>query len=133
VSDQVNPLIEHLGNLLLEQGNKKAAELEETLKIRGDQARKHARDLATERMRDIRSTIRKLEKKMVDPQLRLDFDTEEEYNQFERDFAALQARLQELEVERETESKRQQELYQTAVQRVYPVALQVFVPAEVQS
>jgi len=133
VSDTVNPLVENLGELLTEQGQKKAAELEETLKIRGDQARKHARDLATERMRDIRSTIKKLEKKMVDPQLKLDFDTDEEFVQFERDFAALEARLQELEVERETESKRQQDLYKVAVQRVYPVALQVFVPGEVQS
>ena len=44
------------------------------------------------------------------------------------DLAALKARLEALGNERETEPKRQRKLYAVSDVRVYPVALELYVP-----
>jgi len=122
----VGPHIETLTALLKEKSDSRANELKKLLEVRGVNAEKHSRSLASERIRAIRKEIGKREKDAADDQLLL-FDTEER-NQYDCDSAALNARLSELESERETEPKRQRALYRVTNQRVYPVALEIRLP-----
>ena len=101
--------------------------ISELLASRGAATEKHARSLATERMAEIRRTIKQWEKEAADAQLTL-FD-EEERRQREHDLDALRARLAELDASRETEPKRQRLLFRVADWRAHPMALQVLFPA----
>ena len=77
-------------------------------------------------MAEIRRTIKQWEKEAADAQLKL-FD-EEERRQREHDLDALRARLAELDAGRETEPKRQRQLFKVADWRAHPIALQVLFP-----
>ncbi|WP_410210821.1 DISARM system SNF2-like helicase DrmD [Aquirhabdus sp.] len=107
-----------------------AKALIETLKERGELARKHAQSLATERIAAIRNTIKEWQKCSADMQMQFSFDDEEQ-DQREQDLLALQRRLDQLQQERETEPKRQKDLYKVTDQRMYPVALEVILPKEI--
>ena len=126
VRDLVSPHLETLTHRLRQAGDERGKELAGALKARGVAAEKHARTLATDRMAAIRKTIKKWEKEAGSQQLQL-FDAEER-DQRSLDLAALKARLEALGKERETEPKRQRKLYAVDDVRVYPVALEVFLP-----
>ena len=98
-----------------------------TLNDRGEVARKHAQSLATERITAIRNAIKDWQKRSAALQLHFAFDDEEQ-EQREQDFFALQHRLEQLQQERETEPKRQRDLYKVTDQRMYPVALEIILP-----
>jgi len=98
-----------------------------TLNDRGEIARKHAQSLATERITAIRNAIKDWQKRSATLQLQFAFDDEEQ-EQSEQDFLALQHRLEQLQQERETEPKRQRDLYKVTDQRMYPVALEIILP-----
>ena len=98
-----------------------------TLNERGEVARKHAQSLATERITAVRNAIKDWQKRSEDMQMQFSFD-EEEQDQREQDLHALQRRLDQLQQERETEPKRQRDLYKVREQKVYPVAMEVILP-----
>jgi hypothetical protein len=125
---RVGSSLSALDSLLRAQANKQAAILAKLLADRGVAAEKQARGLATERMSEIRRTIKHREKQLENPQLRLDLDSEEK-TQFDHDLHALKSRLLELEQERDTEPKRQRQLFKVVDQRVHPLALQILIPA----
>ncbi|RZI44486.1 hypothetical protein EGT07_03445 [Herbaspirillum sp. HC18] len=100
-----------------------------TLSERGELARKHAQNLATERIAAIRGAIKDWQKRSADMQMEFAFDDEEQ-EQREQDLLALQHRLEQLQQERETEPKRQRDMYKVTDQRMYPVALEVILPSE---
>lgn len=124
----VDEHLESLTVLLRKYGDENAKELQAVLMTRGKEAAKYARSLAIERINAIRKTIRKWEEETSSQQLRL-FDLEER-KQLEQDIASLRGRLEILQEEREKEPKRQQALFRVKQSRIYPVALQIFVPEE---
>jgi superfamily II DNA/RNA helicase len=121
------PIQGKLEELVEREGAAQAASLAELLAIRGSTSEKQARGLATERMAEIRRTIRQWEKEAADAQLTL-FD-EEERGQREHDLDALRARLLDLEATRETEPKRQRQLFKVADWRAHPIAVRAVFPA----
>lgn len=129
LQERITSLLPPLEELLRVHAQDKAEELEKLLAARGAAAEAQARGLATERMVEIRRTIKQWEREASDAaQLRL-FDDEEK-TQREHDLHALRARLTELDAERESEPKRQRQLFKVATRRVYPIALQLLVPDE---
>jgi ERCC4-related helicase len=124
---QVTAALPKLEQLLRVCAAEKAEDLGELLTARGAAAEKHARNLATERMVEIRRSIKQWEKEAAEKsQLKL-FDDDEK-NQREHDLKVLRTRLGELEQERETEPKRQRLLFKVVDRRTYPIALQILVP-----
>jgi ERCC4-related helicase len=128
LKQQVADVLSTLEEILRAQAERRATDLAEVLESRGVVAEKQARGLATERMAEIRRTIKQWEKEIADTQLKL-FDDEEK-TQRDHDLQALRARLIELEQEREAEPKRQRQLYKVVERRTYPIGLQIFLPAE---
>ena len=98
----------------------------EMLSARGDVVARQARELCTERMAAIRKALRKWERDRQSLQLTLQLDDERE--QKEGDMIALQARLDELDEEREREPNRLKRFYRVKDTRIYPVAYQVLLP-----
>lgn len=123
----VTPFIETITQQLSSAAEEEANALIATLNERGEVARKHAQGLATERITAIRNAIKDWQKRSADMQIQFSFD-EEEQDQREQDLLALQRRLEQLQQERETEPKRQRDLYKVTDQRMYPVALEVILP-----
>src|SRR5690606_4896518 len=123
----VAPLIDTITQQLSCAAEEEANALIATLNERGEMARKHAQSLATERITAIRNAIKDWQKRSADMQMQFLFD-EEEQDQREQDLLALQRRLEQLQQERETEPKRQRDLYKVTDQRMYPVALEVILP-----
>ncbi len=117
---------QQLEDLLRREAATRAQALSDLLGKRGAATEKQARALATERMAEIRRTIRQWEKEAASAQLTL-FDAEER-SQREHDLDALRGRLAELDAQRETEPKRQRGLFKVAEWRAHPVALQVLLP-----
>lgn len=128
LQQHVTSALPALEELLRSQANEQVTSLTKLLDDRGAAAEKQTRGLATERMAEIRKTIKFREKQTEDLQLRLDLDGEEK-TQFDHDLDALRARLVELEQEREIEPKRQRQLYKVTERRVFPIALQILIPA----
>lgn len=124
----VSPHLISLDAILQDTASKRAEELADVLATRGLMAEKQARGLATERLTEIRKTIKKWEQQAQDQtQMKL-FDSEEK-TQREHDLQVLRARLVELETEREAEPKRQRSLYKVSDKRVFPIALQILLPS----
>jgi SNF2 family DNA or RNA helicase len=130
-ADEVQSMIApHFGEITKQLSISAEAEakiLITTLNERGEVARKHAQSLATERITAIRNAIKEWQKRSAAMQMQFSFD-EEEQDQREQDLLALQRRLEQLQQERETEPKRQRDLYKVTDQRMYPVALEVILP-----
>ncbi len=129
VQELIYPHLEAIAEKLSTTADAQAKLLIDTLKERGEVARKHAQSLATERITAIRNAIKEWQKRSADLQMQFAFD-EEEQEQREQDFLALQLRLEQLQQERETEPKRQRNLYKVTDQRMYPVALEIILPKE---
>ncbi|MCG8094852.1 MAG: DISARM system SNF2-like helicase DrmD [Candidatus Thiodiazotropha endolucinida] len=129
VQKLIHPQLEFVTEKLSTSADAQANKLIDTLKERGELARKHAQSLATERITAIRNAIKEWQKRSADLQMQFAFDDEEQ-EQREHDLLALQLRLEQLQQERETEPKRQRNLYKVADQRMYPVALEVILPKE---
>ena len=127
VKNLVVPLIESITQELSKAAEAEALTLVSTLNERGEVARKHAQSLATERITAVRNAIKDWQKRSEDMQMQFSFD-EEEQDQREQDLHALQRRLDQLQQERETEPKRQRDLYKVREQKVYPVAMEVILP-----
>lgn len=123
----VTPLLDDITQQLSITAEEEAKALIATLNERGEIARRHAQGLATERIAAIRNAIKDWQKRSADMQMQFSFD-EEEQDQREQDYLALQRRLEQLQQERETEPKRQRDLYKVTDQRMYPVALEVILP-----
>jgi hypothetical protein len=100
--------------------------LADLLDLRGRSAEKLARSLATERMAEIRRTVKEWEAEAASQQLSL-FD-DEERAQREQDIAALRARLSALATDREAEAKHQRALLRATAHRVDIVGLSVTLP-----
>ncbi len=131
IKNTINPHVHTLEEMLKQQSENKTKELIARLKARGENDEKHARSLATERIQEIRKTIREMAKQeqVMFEQLTL-FDAEEK-EQRNIDLHFLKIRLDELEAERENEPKRIRKLYQVSDKRVYPLALEICLPPEV--
>jgi ERCC4-related helicase/polyhydroxyalkanoate synthesis regulator phasin len=129
VQELISPHIQDITRQLSFSAGEQAKMLIVTLSARGEVARKHAQSLATERIAAIRNAIKSWQQRSRDMQMQFAFDDEEQA-QREQDLLALQRRLEQLLQERETEPKRQRELYKVTDQRVYPVALEVILPKE---
>ncbi len=123
----VTPLLDDITQQLSITAEEEAKALIATLNERGEIARRHAQGLTTERIAAIRNAIKDWQKRSADMQMQFSFD-EEEQDQREQDYLALQRRLEQLQQERETEPKRQRDLYKVTDQRMYPVALEVILP-----
>jgi polyhydroxyalkanoate synthesis regulator phasin len=123
----ISPHIDAITKQLSIHAEAEAETLIATLDDRGEVARKQAQSLATERITAIRNAIKDWQKRSVALQLQFAFDDEEQ-EQREQDFAALQHRLEQLLLERETEPKRQRDLYKVTDQRMFPVALEIILP-----
>lgn len=123
----IGPHIDAITKQLSIVAEAEAKTLIATLNDRGEVARKHAQSLATERITAIRNAIKDWQKRSAALQLQFAFDDEEQ-EQREQDFLALQNRLEQLQQERETEPKRQRDLYKVTDQRMYPVALEIILP-----
>ena len=111
-------------------GKQQGEELTGALRARGEAAAQQARALATERMAEIRSNLRRLrgrEAQRSTGQLSL---FEDERQQLDRDIGALEARLEDLSEERSTEPQRQRALYRVGDRHVHPIAALVLLPAE---
>jgi len=120
---------EHFDTLrtgLLEHAIERSDELDRLLDVRGVNAEKLARALATERMAEIRRTLKEWEREAASRQLSL-FD-DEERAQRDQDLSALRARLEALATERETESKRQRVMLKPVARRVDIVGLHIAFP-----
>ena len=131
VGGQLEPHIASITAMLQKAGEEQADELQGVLRSRGVEAEKHARGLATERIKAIRKAISDWEKQAADTfQLRL-FD-DEEREQKAQDLQSLKDRLEELVADREVEPKRQKALYKVTDQRVYPVAMEILMPPEAE-
>ncbi|TKB08840.1 DISARM system SNF2-like helicase DrmD [Desulforhopalus sp. IMCC35007] len=128
VRSLIEPHMQKINEDLELSGKRHAEELIETLKSRGEVARKHAQSLATERITAIRKAIKDWTKRFDNKQLML-WPTEEQ-EQREQDLIALQERQKQLEQERATEPKRQSNLYKATDKRMYPVALEIILPKE---
>jgi len=131
VRNQIQPHLTKITEMLQGAGKEKAKELQDVLKTRGKAAEKHARGLATERMAAIRKAIKDWEKQ-ANGAMQLSLFDNEEREQRAQDFQALKDRLDALAAEREVEPKRQKALYKVIDQRVYPVAVEILMPVEVQ-
>ena len=129
VQELITPHLDEITQQLATSANAEAQQLITTLNERGELARKHAQSLATERIAAIRNAIKDWQKRSADMQMQFAFDDEEQ-EQREQDLLALQRRLEQLQLERETEPKRQRDLYKVTDQRMYPVALEVLLPKE---
>lgn len=127
VQTLVEPHVDAITKQLSIVAEAEAKTLIATLNDRGEVARKHAQSLATERITAIRNAIKDWQKCSAALQLQFAFDDEEQ-EQREQDFLALQNRLEQLQQERETEPKRQRDLYKVTDQRMYPVALEIILP-----
>jgi polyhydroxyalkanoate synthesis regulator phasin len=123
----IAPHVDAITRQLSDNAEAEAKALIATLNDRGEVARKHAQSLATERISAIRNAIKDWQKRSATLQLQFAFDDEEQ-EQREQDFLALKHRLEQLQQERETEPKRQRELYKVTDQRMYPVALEIILP-----
>jgi ERCC4-related helicase len=118
-----------LESLLRDSASKRAEELADVLATRGLTAEKQARGLVTERLSEIRKTIKKWEQQAEDHNQMKLFDNEVKA-QREHDLQVLRARLVELEAERDVEPKRQRSLYKVSDSRVFPIALQILLPSK---
>lgn len=123
----ISPHIDAITRQLSSIAEAEAETLIATLNDRGEVARKHAQSLATERITAIRNAIKDWQERSAALQLQFAFDDEEQ-EQREQDFLALQHRLEQLQQERETEPKRQRDLYKVTDQRMYPVAIEIIFP-----
>lgn len=122
----VAPHLEQVTELLKEAGYREAEVMEAVLTKRGNEAEKHARGLASDRLQAIRKAIKERDQEQSDQQMLL--FGEEERDQLVKDRAWLDERVKQLEQERDTEPKRLRKLYRVKDRRVYPVAMQIFVP-----
>lgn len=120
-----SPSREFLLKLLKERGNSRAGELKDALAARGATAERSVRSLMTERMAEIRKALKRWQDISNDRQLKLFTDEQEE---LATDIRMLEKRLADLEVERETEPVIQRKRHNVTEVRVYPVALQIFMP-----
>ncbi|WP_081057575.1 DISARM system SNF2-like helicase DrmD [Burkholderia diffusa] len=123
----IAPHVDAIMKQLAISAETEAKTLTATLNDRGEVARKHAQSLATERITAIRNAIKDWQKRSADLQMQFAFDDEEQ-EQREQDFLSLQRRLEQLQKERETEPRRQRDLYKVTDQRMYPVALEIILP-----
>lgn len=123
----ITPHINLITKQLSKSAEAEAQELIATLSDRGEVASKHAQSLATERIAAIRTAIKEWNKRSADMQMRFSFDDEEQ-DQRQQDLLALQRRLEQLQQERDSEPKRQRNLYKVTDQRMYPVALEIIIP-----
>ncbi|WP_414154276.1 hypothetical protein [Pseudomonas sp. BNK-43-a] len=123
----ISPLINGIAKELSTTAEIELQSLVSTLNERGEVARKHALSLATERITAINKSIKDWQTRSADMQMQFAFD-EDEQDQREQDFLALQRRLEQLRKERETEPKRQRDLYRVIDKKMYPVALEVILP-----
>ncbi|MCQ1059971.1 DISARM system SNF2-like helicase DrmD [Photobacterium sp. ZSDE20] len=129
VQTLIAPYVDAITKQLSISAEAEAHSLIATLKERGEVARKHAQSLATERITAIRKAINDWQKRSESMQMEFVFDDEEQ-EQSEQDLLALERRFEQLKQERETEPKRQRDLYKVTDQRMYPVALEVILPKE---
>ena len=127
VQEFIHPHLEAITEHLSTTADAQAKALVDTLRGRGEVARRHAQSLVTERITAIRNAIKAWQKRSADMQMQFRFDDEEQ-EQREQDLNALQVRLEQLQQERETEPNRQRNLYRVTDQRMYPVALEVILP-----
>ena len=128
IEKQVSSHLPSLDKLLQDRAAQRAEEIADVLATRGLTAEKQARGLATERLAEIRKTIKKWEHQAQDHNQMKLFDNEEK-TQREHDLQVLRSRLVELEAEREVEPKRQRSLYKVSDRRVFPIALQILLPS----
>lgn len=125
----ITPLLNTIEQQLSITAEKEAQILITTLTKRGEVARKHSQSLAKDRITAIRNAIKDWQKRSENMQMQFAFD-EEEQDQREQDLYTLKYRLEKLQLERETEPKRQQDLYKVTKQRMYPIALEIILPKE---
>lgn len=134
VETLIAPYREAITEQLSSEAEEEASRLIGTLNDRGELARKHAQSLATERISSIRKAIKEWDKRQKELNLQYGFEGEdwstEALEERERHFDQLKIRLEELVKERETEPKRQKDLYKVTDQRMYPVALEVILPED---
>lgn len=125
----VEPHYDQLHELLKKAAHRKGEELKTTLAARAKTVQTQTRALINERLANTRNTIKALQE-IEDTgakQLTL-FDDEKD--QLVTDIRALQMRIAWLEDEREQEPARLKKMFSIKETRVYPVALEIFLPTE---
>jgi SNF2 family DNA or RNA helicase len=128
VKKTVEPHLDALTVLLVEEGMQMSKEFTSVLRTRGEHAAKYARELANDRMASIRKAIRDSEKKLAQYSGQYLLFDDEEREQRTYDLEALRRRLESLATVREQDSLKQKAIYQVADRRVYPVALEIAWP-----
>lgn len=102
--------------------------IERKLRDRAAEEESRVRGLINTRMKEIRTTIKRLQEKDSD-QLQLELETDE-FEQYMTDFRRLQHRLKTLEEERKSEPRRIKQAYTLRSLRVFPMGLEIVLPAD---
>lgn len=123
IEELVNTHINDLHTALSKAANTHVENIKSSLSARGAAVHSQTRALITERMADIRKSIRHCQK-LADTGVRQLSLFEDEQDQLSTDIHLLQQRLAELDAERETEPSRLRKLYEISESRLYPLAIQ---------